>query len=1459
MANQDFEQLLGTIRVLNQQLDILRNTINQFQTEFRKTGSEEFSRALAQQRILAEQLSNRLADAVNQYNRLKQAAQRGAVNTIPGGFEEPAGQTIQDRFKAAGNKNTAGINYGNLRGGFRGPDPFAAADKSETEIQRIERERIESLRATLASEKRYEAAVKMAERQGFTLEDLKNVRTRGTGNINQLQFEKYNELGIKQNLDIFTTQGGRATPGISNQFRTFGQGVLRDIGELTKWSLALAAVYGPLRKLGDLTQEMIANQTKLADATISVNNAFTGQAEIFNVSADAARRSGEAISGVIDAFTQAYRATGGVGDNVTRLSTAQKLLADSLTLSKLSTLDQAQAIDTLSAAMRQTFGQDLTRGTELLDKWVRVTKVANVDLATLATGFATVGDAAGNVGLNIDELNGVLAVLAESTNQTGQEVANTSRAIIAGFQSDQGVQALESLGIATKDATGNMRSLKDVIQEVASLRNQKIIDDTQFSKLTLAIGGGTRRQAAVATFLENYKRAIDVANQSANAGGDAQAALDKQLNTVQTDLTRLANAFTTLAQTMGGEGGFLTIIQTGVRGLTSMVGIFDKLVSLLGKATPAMAAFIAASLVLKQQGRGGIQESLFGQGQLILPDMTNYQIQARLNQVTGVGGKVPISEKDKFSQFLGGDVLGKGAIGGIFQGLALSALPAILNYTNKEDKYGKTKAGADVLGGLTGGIVGGLVAGSPIVGAAIGTAISEAFVNATIARKTDIFGYVAPTFGEPTKTGTPAQLEENLRKAESNLYKSIGGGNESVGKFLTAGVTKSSQDFVAAINDAIKNRDKEAFNNLVNQPGAGGDARRKLLAQAGLGAEALNGAFANNQQIQYKPEYAAYTRASEQARKEFDQALAAYSATQTSGAQAIDTPFTRQVASNQKAFGDLISQIKESSRGQLNQQRLGGQVTGADYARKATALGGFDTKALQYYTAFGKEFQSMNKDISTATDAFNAFNLVITSGAAESVPELTAITGEIEKLFNILNDPKLQDKDALENLGFKNLDQVRSKLKELQETGAATLTGIYNQTRLNQLTIPNIQGDINKPLIGKEETLVEQRTKQLQDQFYQGFLKLPEDMYNALKESFDSFAVPVKEFEDAVTGFKEITQTDAQMRQAAIAQLTEEGKIASQSKNPFGIQQLDITSQQGAGLQGSIDYYSKYLANNFPQYQQKPEEFGVIFSDYVTNVLHGDNLAVKLALEKLVDINQKQLDGMYNIPEGATFWVPLSAAYYKPKNEGGTGLPSGGASSDTANTTATQLNTQAISELTRATYENLETMRLGRHLPEASLTTRTNKAYDTLETLRLNRNATPTDRSYDTLENLRLDRGAQQEKLPGGTPTFRDTSGGMEALRQAIINGLSSLTQAITNKIGPGSVYGEGSVQNRAGGRDMTNFAPQVSARLDLRVESSTQLIVDGRVLATLITPYLASDLVKLEASQGTITKRYVI
>jgi hypothetical protein len=52
---------------------------------------------------------------------------------------------------------------------------------------------------------------------------------------------------------------------------------------------------------------------------------------------------------------------------------------------------------------------------------------------------------------------------------------------------------------------------------------------------------------------------------------------------------------------------------------------------------------------------------------------------------------------------------------------------------------------------------------------------------------------------------------------------------------------------------------------------------------------------------------------------------------------------------------------------------------------------------------------------------------------------------------------------------------------------------------------------------------------------------------------------------------------------------------------------------------------------------------------------------------------------------------------------------------------------------------------------------------------------------------------------------------------------------------------------------------PNISTALNLNLNTQTQLVVDGQVLANIIKPYLAESLIQYEGSQGSATRDYTM
>ena len=101
-------------------------------------------------------------------------------------------------------------------------------------------------------------------------------------------------------------------------------------------------------------------------------------------------------------------------------------------------------------------------------------------------------------------------------------------------------------------------------------------------------------------------------------------------------------------------------------------------------------------------------------------------------------------------------------------------------------------------------------------------------------------------------------------------------------------------------------------------------------------------------------------------------------------------------------------------------------------------------------------------------------------------------------------------------------------------------------------------------------------------------------------------------------------------------------KAQQELENSFNFQNLrNVEISQKGRLQQAINYYTALLKKY--GFNEKNDLITVLFKDNQVGQLIGSNTALQLALQDLTSVEKKQLDGLYNLPGGATAFVPLQA------------------------------------------------------------------------------------------------------------------------------------------------------------------------------------------------------------------------
>jgi hypothetical protein len=242
-------------------------------------------------------------------------------------------------------------------------------------------------------------------------------------------------------------------------------------------------------------------------------------------------------------------------------------------------------------------------------------------------------------------------------------------------------------------------------------------------------------------------------------------------------------------------------------------------------------------------------------------------------------------------------------------------------------------------------------------------------------------------------------------------------------------------------------------------------------------------------------------------------------------------------------------------------------------------------------------------------------------------------------------------------------------------------------------------------------------------------------------------------------------------------------------------------------------------------YTEQQEKLGIIFSDWVTMPITAGQKQMQLALERIAEIEQKQLDGMYNLPEGSTFWVPLGAMGLRPTagGGGGTEVKEGG----NLILRGAELFVDAVGRLMTIGSATVQSIQNASPLPKTRFGFTNMEGFSEV--------SSPKTRfGFTGME------GFNEISTPVVSPKTRFGFTGMEGFSEiSPTTPLAAKVSAVGNAIAP------------------IDTSP--ITRIQLEIKDNITLTVDGRQMANVVKQYLWEDMVRAEKSSGTIKRQLVV
>jgi TP901 family phage tail tape measure protein len=284
------------------------------------------------------------------------------------------------------------------------------------------------------------------------------------------------QTGLEQSIQGAAKKVGSISIPIdvdAKSFKNLSQPLGRITGLATEFEKSIAASNARVIAFGASVGIINGVQNALASlvtTTIEVQKNLTSIGVILGKTNEELGSFSKGLFAVARETAQSFQTASEAALEFSRqgLSTEETLkrTKDALTLTRFTSLSAADAVDVLTAAVNSFSSSGVTTA-EILNKLVAVDTRFAVSSEDLAKGLSRAGSIAQEVGVSLDELNAIVTVVQEKTARGGAVIGNAFKTIFTRIRSKETINALQEIGIFSRDASGNLRPVVDILTQLA--------------------------------------------------------------------------------------------------------------------------------------------------------------------------------------------------------------------------------------------------------------------------------------------------------------------------------------------------------------------------------------------------------------------------------------------------------------------------------------------------------------------------------------------------------------------------------------------------------------------------------------------------------------------------------------------------------------------------------------------------------------------------------------------------------------------------------------------------------------------------------------------------------------------------------------------------------------------------------------------------------------------------------
>ena len=323
--------------------------------------------------------------------------------------------------------------------------------------------------------------------------------------------------------------------------------------------------------------------------------------------AEQATKLGSSIKSLYEATTLYYQQ----GLNSEQ---AMSVGSETMKMARIANMDAADATEAMTAALRGfNMEIDQTSATRVNDVYSELAAITAADTSQIATAMTKTASIAASANMEFETTAAFLAQIIETTQEAPETAGTAMKTIIARFTEvkelfDKGMltgedeegevieinkidAALKSVGISLRDFLLGSKGIDDIFLELASKWDSLDLATQRYIATTAA---GSRQQSRFIAMMSDYERTMELVTAANNSAGAGQKQFDKTLESLDSKLQRLSNAWQQFTMNLANS----TIIKAGVDFLSGLLETINKLIEAMSGGNGLVASFITLGTVI---------------------------------------------------------------------------------------------------------------------------------------------------------------------------------------------------------------------------------------------------------------------------------------------------------------------------------------------------------------------------------------------------------------------------------------------------------------------------------------------------------------------------------------------------------------------------------------------------------------------------------------------------------------------------------------------------------------------------------------------------------------------------------------------------------------------------------------------------------------------------------------------